>query len=149
MPNHWRIKSWIKFCKLLHHLLWHFDKGYSGERMYKIRSQLKRITATTFGLNKRPPTFRLIDTIPFVFDVLSPFMFVGRIIVNELLQVIYFMNQHQTSANNSTSNHYLSKTRRLEKNSCKNPCKINGRYSLSDQVEYHWNWQIMFQYGEY
>ena len=61
--------------------------------MYKTRSQLNRITATTFGLNKRPLTFRLTDTIPFVFDVMSPFIFFGRIIVNDLLLLTVYVNQ--------------------------------------------------------
>ena len=52
-------------------------------------------------------------------------------------------------ANNLTGDHYSSKTRQLDNNSCKNPCQINRKYSPRDRVEYLWNWQIMVKYGEY
>ena len=54
--------------------------------------------------------------------------------------------RNQTSANNSTGDRCLSKTRRLDNNLCKNTCQINGRYSPRDWVEYLWHWQIMVQY---
>ena len=46
---------------------------------------------------------------------------------------------NQASANNSTCDCYSSKTCRLDNNSCKNPCQINGRYSPRDRVEYFYN----------
>ena len=39
-------------------------------------------------------------------------------------------NIYQASANNSPGDCYSSITRRLDNNSCKNPCQINGKFSL-------------------